>query len=105
MKRAAAQEPGARIRKAVGWGMIDHSLPVEERFRLAKDVGFEGVEVTRHSREEETDPRVLARASQAHCQVAAQLGDERPSAHARGEAYNDHRNVQHDQQSFDETLE
>jgi L-ribulose-5-phosphate 3-epimerase len=64
VKRAAAQEPGARIRKAVGWGMIDHSLPVEERFRLVKDVGFEGVEVTRHSREEETDPRVLARASE-----------------------------------------
>jgi L-ribulose-5-phosphate 3-epimerase len=64
VKRAAAQEPGARIRKAVGWGMIDRNLAVEERFRLAKDVGFEGVEVTRHSREEEIDPRILARASE-----------------------------------------
>jgi hypothetical protein len=44
VKRAAAQEPGARIRKAVGWGMIDRNLAVEERFRLAKDVGFEGTQ-------------------------------------------------------------
>ena len=64
VKRASAQEPGARIRKAVGWDMIDRKLSVEERFRIAKDVGFEGVEVSRHSREEEIDPRVLARAGE-----------------------------------------
>ncbi len=59
-----AQEAGGRIRKAVGWGMIDRSLSVEDRFRLAKDVGFEGVEVSRHTRESEPDPKVLSRASE-----------------------------------------
>ncbi len=63
-KRAPAQELGDHIRKAVGWGMIDRSLSVEDRFRLAKDVGFAGVEVTRHAREEQPEPQVLARASE-----------------------------------------
>jgi hexulose-6-phosphate isomerase len=61
---ASAQEPGGRIMKAVGWGMIDRNLPVEDRIRLAKDVGFAGLEVTRHSREEAPEPPVLARASE-----------------------------------------
>ncbi len=61
---AWAEEPEKLIQKAVGWGMIDRSLTVEDRFRLAKDVGFAGVEVTRHSREEELDPPVLARAGE-----------------------------------------
>lgn len=60
----SAQEAGGRMRKAVGWGMIDRSLAVEDRFRLAKDVGFAGVEVSRHMREPEPDPQVLARASE-----------------------------------------
>lgn len=59
----AAQQPAQRIRKAVGWGMIDRKLSVEDRLGLAKDVGFEGVEVSRHSREDQTDPRELARAA------------------------------------------
>jgi L-ribulose-5-phosphate 3-epimerase len=63
-KSVSAQEPIGRIMKAVGWGMIERSLPVEDRFRLAKDVGFAGVEVTRHSREEGPEPAVLARASE-----------------------------------------
>jgi len=62
--RASAQDTGGRIRKAVGWGMIDPSLPVEDRCRLAKDVGFEGVEVSRHMREPEPEPQVLTRASE-----------------------------------------
>ncbi len=61
---ATAQESGDRIKKAVGWGMIDHSLSVEDRFRLAKDVGFAGVEVTRHAHDEKVEPQVLARASE-----------------------------------------
>jgi len=64
VKSASAQEPAGRIRKAVGWSMIDRSLSVEDRFRLAKDVGFAGVEVTRHSREEGSKPPELARASE-----------------------------------------
>ncbi len=63
-KWAAAQEAGERIKKAVGWDMIDRSLTVEDRFRLAKDVGFAGVEVTRHNREDAAEPQVLARASE-----------------------------------------
>lgn len=65
LKAAWAQAPAGRIRKAVGWGMIDRSLSIEDRFRLAKDVGFDGVEVTRHSREEDPPPpATLARASE-----------------------------------------
>ncbi len=62
IKSAPAQESTGRIRKAVGWGMIDRSLSVEDRFRLAKDVGFAGVEVTRHGKEE--DLQAIARASE-----------------------------------------
>ncbi len=64
VRKASAQQDAGRIKKAVGWGMIDRSLPVEDRFQLAKEVGFAGVEVTRHSREETPDPKVLVRASQ-----------------------------------------
>ena len=38
-------ESGDRIRKAVGWEMIQEELSVEDKFRLVKDVGFEGVEI------------------------------------------------------------
>jgi hexulose-6-phosphate isomerase len=54
-----------RTRKAVGWGMIQVALSVEDKFRLAKDAGFEGVEVSRHSSKGgETEPRLLAQASE-----------------------------------------
>jgi L-ribulose-5-phosphate 3-epimerase len=64
--RIVAAEPGGRIKKAVGWGMIaEPKLSVEDRFRLAKDVGFEGVEVSRNSsKKAETEPKDLARASE-----------------------------------------
>jgi hypothetical protein len=59
--RAPAAELGGRIKKAVGWGMIGGKLSPEDKFRLAKDVGFEGVEVSRHaSKADETDLQVLA---------------------------------------------
>lgn len=64
LNSAPAQRSAERIRKAVGWGMIDRSLSVEDRFRLAKDLGFEGVEVTRHAGGEEPEPQVLARAGE-----------------------------------------
>jgi L-ribulose-5-phosphate 3-epimerase len=64
IESGSAQEAGRRIRKGVGWGMIDPNLSVEDRFRLAKDVGFEGVEVSRHMREPEPEPQVLTRASE-----------------------------------------
>ena len=63
--RAVAAEPAGRIKKAVGWGMIEEKLSVEDRLRLAKDAGFEGVEVSRHaSKKDETEPQALARASE-----------------------------------------
>ena len=63
---SAAVEPGGRIKKAVGWGMIvEPKLSVEDRFRVAKDAGFEGVEVSRHaSKKDATEPQELARASE-----------------------------------------
>lgn len=35
----------AEIRKALYWGMLPESMTAEDRFRLARDAGFEGVEV------------------------------------------------------------
>lgn len=62
---ASAAEPGGRIKKAVGWGMIEGKLSAEDKFRLAKDAGFEGVEVSRHaSKEGDAEPQALARASE-----------------------------------------
>lgn len=40
---AAAEKP--RIRKALKLGMIGHKGPLVERFKIAKDAGFEGVDV------------------------------------------------------------
>ncbi len=44
--QARAAEAGDRFQKAVGWAMIRESLSVEDKFRLLKDVGFQGVEVS-----------------------------------------------------------
>lgn len=61
---AETGETGGRIKKALGWDMIQEKLSVEDKFRLAKDVGFEGIEVSRHaSKENAVDPKVLADAS------------------------------------------
>jgi L-ribulose-5-phosphate 3-epimerase len=58
----AGSAPAAqRIKKALCWEMIQGKLSVEDKFRLAKDVGFEGVEVTAHKVK---DPKELARASE-----------------------------------------
>ena len=54
-----------RMRKAVGFMMIEEDLSVEDKLRLAKDVGFEGVETPTHLLDKKTpEPRVLARASE-----------------------------------------
>jgi L-ribulose-5-phosphate 3-epimerase len=57
----AAAPAAGRIKKAVCWEMIQGQISVEDKFRLAKDVGFEGVEVTAHHVK---DPKELARASE-----------------------------------------
>src|SRR5512136_2386208 len=57
--------PAGRIKKAIGWDMIEGKLSAEDKFRLAKEVGFKGVEISRHaSKQEEAEPKVLARASE-----------------------------------------
>ena len=79
--KAKAAESGDRIKKAVGWEMIQEKLSAEDKFRLAKDVGFEGVEVnSRLLKSDELEPRDLARASEKigipiHGVSGASLGD------------------------------
>ena len=43
---ASAAEPADRIKKALGWAMIGGDLSVEDKLKMIKDVGFEGVEVS-----------------------------------------------------------
>ena len=63
--QATAAETGDRIKKAVGWEMIQERLSAEDKFRLVKDVGFEGVEVnSRRLTSDGLEPRDLARASE-----------------------------------------
>lgn len=40
------QKPGVRrkLKKAVGYGMIKGEMPMVDKFRLAKDLGFDGIE-------------------------------------------------------------
>lgn len=60
-----AAETGPRIRKAVGWGMIQEKLPSEDKLRLAKDAGFEGIEVSRGAAKQTGEEvRALAKASE-----------------------------------------
>jgi L-ribulose-5-phosphate 3-epimerase len=63
--QARAADSGDRIKKAVGWEMIQEELSAEDKFRLVKDVGFEGVEVnSRLLKSGGLEPRDLARASE-----------------------------------------
>ena len=64
---ACAAVPAAeqRIRKALGYAMIQEDLSVEDKLRLVKDVGFEGIEVsTRLLKRKTPEPKELARASE-----------------------------------------
>jgi hexulose-6-phosphate isomerase len=63
---SAAPAPGGRIKKAVGWEMIvEPNLSLEDKFRVAKDAGFEGVEVSRRaSKKDALDVKALAQASE-----------------------------------------
>jgi len=54
-----------RYRKALGFTMIKEDLPVEDKLKLVKDVGFEGVEIpTQLTNKEIPEPKVIARASE-----------------------------------------
>lgn len=61
---ATQASPGGRIRKAVGWSMITEKLSPEDKFKLVKDAGFEGVEISRRAKKEDVEPAVLAKASE-----------------------------------------
>lgn len=60
-----AADSGGRIKKAVGWEMIREELSAEDKFRLVKDVGFEGVEInSRLLKSGGLEPQDVARASE-----------------------------------------
>lgn len=65
---SAATAPPARIKKAVGWQMIvEPTLSIEDKFRVVKDAGFEGVEVSRggpKKGKDSPDFKALAKASE-----------------------------------------
>jgi hexulose-6-phosphate isomerase len=62
---AAAAETNDRIKKAVGWEMIQEKLSAEDKLRLVKDLGFEGVEVnSQRLKSGGVQPKELARASE-----------------------------------------
>lgn len=63
--RSADATGAGRIKKAVGWEMIQEKLSLEDKFRLVKDVGFEGVEVnSRLLKAGGAEPADLAKASE-----------------------------------------
>lgn len=67
LDRASAAEAGGRIKKAVGWGMIvEPKLSAEDKFKIAKDAGYEGVEVSRYASKKGAtdDPKELARVAE-----------------------------------------
>ncbi len=62
---AGSMEPGKRFKKAVGYAMIEGDLSVEDKLKLAKDVGFEGIEAPTYvNNKKMPEPRILARASE-----------------------------------------
>jgi len=61
---ADAGESEGRYKKALGYTMIKEDLSVEDKLKLVKDVGFEGIEVpTKLLKKQTPEPRILARAS------------------------------------------
>lgn len=79
--KVQAGESRQRIKKAVGWDMIQEKLSPEDKFRLVKDVGFEGVEISSSAlKSQGIDPKEMARASEKigipiHGVSGAGLGD------------------------------
>jgi L-ribulose-5-phosphate 3-epimerase len=59
----AAAAPGGSPKKAVLIGMLPKNLPYPERFALAREVGFEGMEV--NTIENPADAEAIARAAQS----------------------------------------
>ncbi|UCE50075.1 MAG: sugar phosphate isomerase/epimerase [Phycisphaerales bacterium] len=62
---ADQSQPVKRFKKALGWGMIQASMSVEDKLKLVRDLGFEGIETpTRIRNSKMPEPRALARASE-----------------------------------------
>lgn len=62
---ANVEQSEGRIRKAVGFTMIQEDLSVEDKLKLVKEVGFEGIETpTQLLKKKTPEPRILARASE-----------------------------------------
>ncbi|MCP4607435.1 MAG: sugar phosphate isomerase/epimerase [Planctomycetes bacterium] len=62
---ADARNSKGRYKKALGYTMIKEDLSVEDKLKLVKDVGFEGIEVpTKLLKKQTPEPRILARASE-----------------------------------------
>jgi len=62
---AGEKLPTKRFKKALGLSMVQGDLSVEDKLKLVKDLGFEGVETPTHLRNNKMpEPRVLARASE-----------------------------------------
>lgn len=62
---ARERTPAKHFRKALGFRMIQGNMSVEDKLKLVKDLGFEGVETpTRIRSKNAPEPRVLARASE-----------------------------------------
>lgn len=63
--QGAAPAPAGRIKKALGWDMIQEKLSAEDKLRMLHDIGFAGVEVNAASlKRTATEPAELARASE-----------------------------------------
>ncbi len=62
---AGERTPTKRFKKALGFTMIQGDLSVEDKLKLVKDLGFEGIETPTRIRDDKMpEPRVLARASE-----------------------------------------
>ena len=62
---ATAAQPADRIKKALGYAMIKEDLSVEDKLRMVKDVGFEGIEISTSLLGRNTpQPAVLAKAAE-----------------------------------------
>lgn len=62
---AVEKTPAKRFKKALGFGMIQGDLSLEDKLKMAKDAGFEGIETPTQARDGKMpEPRVLARASE-----------------------------------------
>jgi len=65
LRDAGAAEPKKRFKKALCFEMIQSKGSIEDKFRIAKDAGFEGVEVNaQRPKKNGADPKELVRASE-----------------------------------------